>query len=98
MAAKSVVINKGNNWIGLLGVIFVLCKIFEIGVIATWSWWLVLLPFYIMIAVLLGILFGGAAIAGFLFLVARAIDEVTRRKRRKEYLARIAKQEAELNK
>ena len=42
------------SWVGLLGVIFVMCKVFEYGPIAEWSWWLVLLPFYIGIAILIG--------------------------------------------
>lgn len=31
---------------GLLGVVFVVLKLAEVTAIATWSWWLVLLPFY----------------------------------------------------
>ncbi|ASD50442.1 hypothetical protein FDI24_gp160 [Acidovorax phage ACP17] len=39
--------------IGLLGVLFVALKL--IGVI-TWSWWLVLLPFYLGFAIFIGFL------------------------------------------
>lgn len=97
MAAKSVVINKSNstNWLGLLGIIFVICKILEIGVIATWSWWLVLLPFYLAIAIVLGILFGTMALAGLALLGAWVIDECARAKRRSDYLKRKQKEEAE---
>lgn len=31
---------------GILGLIFVTLKLAQIGVVANWSWWLVLLPFY----------------------------------------------------
>jgi small Trp-rich protein len=34
------------NIIGLLGVLFIALKLLEITVVASWSWWLVLLPFY----------------------------------------------------
>ena len=40
---------------GILGLIFVTLKLAEIGVVATWSWWAVLSPFWIPLAVVLGI-------------------------------------------
>ena len=40
---------------GILGLIFVTLKLAEIGVVATWSWWWVLSPFWIPIAIVLGI-------------------------------------------
>lgn len=96
MSEKTVVVNKSSGWLGLLGIIFVMCKILEIGVIATWSWWLVLLPFYLVIAVLFAVMCGGAALAGLLLGVAWVADEVARRKRRKAYLAREAERQANL--
>lgn len=36
----------GVSILGVVGIIFVVCKIFEIGPIASWSWWLVTLPFW----------------------------------------------------
>jgi membrane protein implicated in regulation of membrane protease activity len=44
---KTVYVRSGTSALSILGIIFVLCKIFAIGPIAAWSWWLVLLPFYI---------------------------------------------------
>ena len=41
--------------LGILGLIFVTLKLAEIGVVATWSWWAVLSPFWIPLAVVLGI-------------------------------------------
>lgn len=48
---------KGNKMslLGVLGVVFVVLKLCEIGAVAAWSWWLVLLPFYGGLAIMLGI-------------------------------------------
>lgn len=86
----SVTYNIGG-WFGLLGIIFVLAKIFAIGPVADWSWWLVLLPFYLGFAILLTIFGGAAIIAGLVFAVAVLIDWYEQRKRiqrRREYEAR----------
>jgi len=31
---------------GILGIVFIVLKILSIGIVAQWSWWLVLLPLY----------------------------------------------------
>lgn len=36
-----------DSILGVLGIVFVVLKLAEVGVVANWSWWLVLLPFYI---------------------------------------------------
>lgn len=41
--------------LGILGLIFVTLKLAEIGVVATWSWWWVLSPFWVPLAIVLGI-------------------------------------------
>ena len=41
--------------LGILGLIFVTLKLAEIGVVATWSWWWVLSPFWVPLAIFLGI-------------------------------------------
>ena len=66
---KTVVQNNGIGALGILGIIFVVCKIFEIGPIAAWSWWWVLCPFWIGAAIVLGLL----AIAGIGFLIALVV-------------------------
>ena len=82
---KKVVINKHSpGWLGLLGVIFVVAKVFEIGPVAAWSWWVVLLPFYFWIAFFFAIGFGTMALGGIMFAGAWCIDEYNRRKRRKQ--------------
>jgi len=48
-----------------LGLIFVTLKLAEIGVVATWSWWAVLSPFWIPLAIALGILVVAGIIFGF---------------------------------
>ena len=76
MTVRTVTVNKNASWLGLLGVIFVIAKVFEIGPVAEWSWWLVLMPFYIGFAIVL-VIFGGGA-----YVIASAIDAYNRRKRR----------------
>lgn len=53
--------------LGILGLIFVTLKLAEIGVVATWSWWWVLSPFWIPLVIALGIV----AIAGLVFLTPK---------------------------
>ncbi len=48
---------RGIGAISLLGIIFTLCKIFEIGEVANWSWWVVLLPFYVPLIIAMLVLF-----------------------------------------
>jgi hypothetical protein len=80
--SKEVSVNFTPRWLGLLGVIFVLCKVFEYGPIALWSWWLVLLPFYAGIAIILGVLAFGALVTGGFFGLA-ALDGAWRRRKRR---------------
>ena len=49
---------------GILGLIFVTLKLAEIGAVASWSWWLVTLPFYGPIALVLGVFLVVAIFAG----------------------------------
>lgn len=49
---------------GILGLIFVTLKLAGIGTVATWSWWLVTLPFYGPIALVLGVFLVVAIVAG----------------------------------
>lgn len=49
---------------GILGLIFVTLKLAEIGAVASWSWWLVTLPFYGPIVVALGLVLVAAIFAG----------------------------------
>ena len=38
--------------LGILGLIFITLKLAGIGVVATWSWWLVLAPMWVPLAIL----------------------------------------------
>lgn len=58
----------GMSAIGVLGIIFVCCKIFEVEPITTWSWWLVTAPFWGGVVLFLTLLALGA-----LFVVAKAL-------------------------
>ena len=53
--------------LGILGLIFVTLKLAGIGVVATWSWWWVLSPFWIPIAIALTLF----AVAGLLYVVSK---------------------------
>ena len=57
--------------LGILGLIFVTLKLAEIGVVATWSWWWVLSPFWIPLAIVLAIF----AVAGIGMVVAKLLDK-----------------------
>ena len=90
--ASTVVVQKGMGPLSVLGIIFVLCKIFSIGPIAAWSWWWVLLPFYAGIAivlaiwaVILAVLVVGAIGLGLVFCGAWGLDRWNARKRRKAF-------------
>jgi hypothetical protein len=45
--SKSVEYRSTFPVITILGLIFVLAKVFEIGPVADWSWWWVLAPFWV---------------------------------------------------
>lgn len=57
--------------LGILGLIFVTLKLAEIGVVATWSWWWVLSPFWIPLAIVLGIF----AVVGVVMVVAKLLEK-----------------------
>ena len=57
--------------LGILGLIFVTLKLAEIGVVATWSWWWVLSPFWIPLAIVFAVL----GIAGMIFGVAKLLGK-----------------------
>jgi hypothetical protein len=82
--SNKVSVNYNPKWLGLLGVIFVVAKVFEIGPVALWSWWLVLLPFYLGLAIVLGVLLFGAVAAGGLMGTIHLIEKYQASKRRKE--------------
>jgi hypothetical protein len=49
---------------GILGLIFVTLKLAEIGAVASWSWWLVLLPFYGPVALVLTLMLSALIVVG----------------------------------
>ena len=56
--------NTGIGFFGLLGLIFIGLKLAGIAPVATWSWWLVLLPVYGGIVVVFVLMLLALAIAG----------------------------------
>lgn len=92
MSNKEVSVNYNPGWLGLLGVIFVVAKVFEIGPVAQWSWWLVLLPFYFGLAIILGIaLFAAFGVGGFygLATLAKKWERHKCRIQREKYQAKL---------
>ena len=71
--------SSGISTLGLLGCIFVTLKL--LGYI-TWSWWWVTAPFWGGLALFLGIVFGGAALAALVYTIAWLVDVVRFRRRR----------------
>lgn len=63
MSEKTEVNHCGMSAFGLLGIIFVVCKIFAVEPIAAWSWWWVTLPFWGGLALVLAIVGGGLLVA-----------------------------------
>lgn len=63
-------VGGGLGALGILGIIFVVMKVSGYGLVATWSWWLVLLPFYIGIPIALLIVIGAVIFA----CIAAALD------------------------
>ena len=50
--------------LGILGLIFVTLKLAGIGVVATWSWWWVLSPFWIPLTLVLGLFLVAGVLVG----------------------------------
>ena len=83
----TVVVRRGMGPLSILGIIFVLCKIFAVAPIAAWSWWLVLLPFYFPLAlilaiwlIILAVIIVGAAFIG----IAHVLESWSFRRRLKD--------------
>lgn len=75
--------------LGLLGVIFIVLKLNPGGhldsPVEDWSWWLVLLPFYIWIPILLLVIAVGFLVVG----IGHLLDKRDERKRRKANADRL---------
>lgn len=72
------------NWLGLLGVIFVVAKVFGIAPVADWSWWIVLLPFYLGLAIILAVVVIGAMLFGSIYGGANLAEKYQAKKRRQK--------------
>lgn len=53
MSTKSSSVNVGFPFLTVLGLIFITLKLAGIGVVATWSWWWVLSPFWMPLVIVL---------------------------------------------
>ena len=61
----------------VLGVAFIIMKLAEIGAVAAWSWWWVLSPFWLPIAVVLSVILVGWVIG----MVYVALTDTKKRKK-----------------
>lgn len=50
MSERSSASSGGIGVVGLLGIVFIVMKLAGIGAVADWSWWWVLSPFWIGLA------------------------------------------------
>jgi hypothetical protein len=66
----------GMTFFGWLGLAFIILKLVGVSVVATWPWWLVLLPLWGGLALVLAVLLIGGLILGF---VTLAMDKKARR-------------------
>lgn len=82
--SEKTTVNYNPGWLGLLGVIFVVAKVFEIGPVALWSWWLVLLPFYVGLAIVVGILLFGAVAFGGAYGILHIAEKLQERQYQKK--------------
>lgn len=74
--------NSSSGGIGLAGVVFVvflILKLAEIGVVATWSWWWVTSPLWIGFGVVL-------ALAAIAFVVGGVASYASRRNRLRRFM------------
>lgn len=75
MSEKKVVVNNGTGLLGAVGVVLVILKLAAFEPVASWSWWLVTMPFWLGLAVILAVLL----IVGAVGLVVGGISAIRRR-------------------
>lgn len=71
MSKESSSTNSGISALGVLGIIFVVLKLFGVSDVATWSWWWVTAPFWAGIALFVVLFVIVAVIAGITVLLNR---------------------------
>lgn len=52
---KTKATGSGIGFFGMLAILFIGLKLGEVGIVATWSWWWVLSPLWLPLAVVLGV-------------------------------------------
>jgi hypothetical protein len=70
MSDKQVIVKNSTNLFGVVGLILVILKLAGIAPVATWSWWLVTMPFWLGLAISLAFLLVIAGMAAVAFLIA----------------------------
>lgn len=87
-------VNLAPNWLMLLGCVLVLLKLLEYGAIADLSWWFVLMPFYIGLAILFAIPVFLACLAGVAYVLLKIfepIENLYRKYKRKKQNEKLLK-------
>lgn len=80
---KQVVVRKGLGLGSILTIIFVIAKVFEVGVVAKWSWPWVFSPLWIPIVVAVAIVLVCTLIGGLASILVAAIEKYQSNKRKK---------------
>lgn len=65
--SKTTTVNTGGSLFGVLGLILVILKLAGVQPVADWSWWLVTLPFWFGLAVVLVFLVVMGVVAAIIF-------------------------------
>jgi len=77
---QTVVSSSSSGGIGVLGALGVAFVVLKLTGVIDWSWWWVLMPFYVGWAILAVVLF--VSVIGVLFFTV--LDGITRKRRRKK--------------
>lgn len=81
---KNETTQKASNGVGcltILGLILITLKLAEIGVVAQWSWWWVLAPFWVAPVLIIVLLIVGGVGVGLVFLFAAIVKRFRRGRR-----------------
>lgn len=83
MSKEKIVIEKATSSFPVFGVLGILLVCFKIFEVIDWSWWLVLLPFYVVPAFVFGFIALILVGAGLLYSISAVLEWNARRKNRK---------------
>lgn len=71
--SKSECSSHSIGFLGMLAILFIGLKLGEVGIVARWSWWWVMSPLWLPLAILLVI----AAIGGMLMFIVSVVEKLS---------------------